>query len=86
MWWHDGPDGWWLVWMSLMMLLVWLPIIVIAIWALRGFASPHRHDERSRPPGARETAREAYARGELTRERFLGIIEDLDRTAGDRPR
>lgn len=88
MWyWHDGPDGWGVFWMGLMMAIVWLPLLVLLIWAFRQFTAPPRRDE---PPAgaptqesdAREEARRAYARGELDRERFLQVIEDLDRTKG----
>ena len=38
MWdWHDGPDGWGWLWMTVMMVIVWVPLLVILIWALRQF-------------------------------------------------
>lgn len=83
MWhWHGGwGTGDWFT-MALMMLLVWVPVIVLVLLLVRSFAS--------RPPesgdgadAAEEEARRAYARGDIEREQFLQIVEDLRR---DRPR
>lgn len=88
MWeWHDGPDGWGMVWMGLMMAIVWLPLLLILVWALREFGGPRRNEQsppnHSPPePDATEIARRAYARGEIDRERYLQIIEDLEQTTG----
>ena len=85
-WWHDGPDGWGVLWMFLMMSFVWLPLLLILLWGLRGFPAPAGRNQPppSPPPGeapdAREIARQAYARGEVDRDRFLQLIEDLDST------
>lgn len=87
MWyWGDGPEGWGVLWMGVMMALMWLPIVVLLVWLLRGFERP-RHEPpppaRSSPePDAREIAGRAYARGDIERERYLQIVEDLDRTKG----
>ena len=82
---HDGPDGWGLLWMSLMMAFVWIPALLILVWALRGLARPAGDEPPpTTPPAepdAREIARRAYAGGELDRERYLQIVEDLDGTA-----
>ncbi len=86
MWnWNDGPDGWGVLWMGLMMVVVWLPLLVILMWALSQFGQPPRDRESPPPPQstgpeAREIARSAYARGEIDRERYMQIIEDLDQT------
>lgn len=88
MWnWGDGPDGWGWFWMGVMMVVVWLPLLVLLIWALRQFGQPSRRDE-SWPgqlppePGAREIARRAYARGEIDRERYQQIMQDLGEPQG----
>jgi uncharacterized membrane protein len=87
MWyWSDGPDGWGVVWMGVMMAVMWLPILVLLVWLLRGFERP-RHEppppmQTSPEPDAREIARRAYARGDLVRERYLRIVEDLRQTEG----
>ena len=92
MWdWHGGPDGWGWLWMGLMMTIVWLPLLVLLVWALRQFGqpaqspgAPPRESERRQEPDvdARELARRTYARGEIDRERYLQILEDLEQTKG----
>ena len=79
MWgWGDGPDGWGWFWMIVMMSFVWLPLILAALWAMSQLG---RRANGGRDGGegvdARELARRAYARGELERERYLQIMEDL---------
>ena len=88
MWdWHDGPDGWGVLWMGLMMAIVWVPLLLILAWALRELGGPRRSDQppssEPRPePEAREIARRAYARGEIDRERYLQIMKDLEQPRG----
>lgn len=80
---HDGGDW---AWMGFFMVLFWVPFLLLIAWVvLRGFgdlgAGGGRRDERGEESdSARELARRAYARGEITRERFLEIVEDLDQT------
>jgi uncharacterized membrane protein len=65
--------------MIAMMSFVWLPLIVAAVWAL---SQAGRRANGGRDGGegidAIELARRAYARGELERERYLQIMEDLE--------
>lgn len=75
--WHDGPDGWGWIWMSLMMLLVWLPLIVVAVWAVSQIG--RRSGREGDGADAREIARRRYAQGEIDRERYLQIMEDIER-------
>lgn len=74
MWhWHGGwNSGEWLS-MSIMMLLVWLPILFVVGLALRSLIAPGRGGAGS----AEEEARRAYARGDIDRERFQQILQDL---------
>ena len=75
MWhWNDWPGGAAWVWMTLMMVVVWTPLLLALLWWLR---SPG--GARSTPPDvdASDIARRAYARGELSRERFREIMGDL---------
>jgi uncharacterized membrane protein len=89
MWgWHEGLDGADWVWMTLMMGLVWAPILLIVLWFLRdslGGASPRggQSDDAAGGLSATETARRAYARGDLSREQYFQVVEDLERTKGD---
>lgn len=77
---HDTSDW---IWMTLIMAFFWVPIVWAALWAIT--RTSRDQDDRPRPrphepEDARDIARAAYARGELTREQFLEVIEDLDRT------
>lgn len=89
MWWDDGLGGWDWIWMGAMIAIVWVPLVLLTIWGLRqlgqGSQSPPtdrgRDGEQSAAPTEpRDLARRAYAQGEISREQFLRIIEDLDRT------
>lgn len=74
MWhWHgEWNSGEWLS-MSIMMLLVWLPLLLVVALALRSLIAPGRSSAGS----AEEEARRAYARGDIDRERFQQIMQDL---------
>ncbi|MDO9444270.1 MAG: hypothetical protein Q7K37_03070 [Dehalococcoidia bacterium] len=74
MWhWHgEWNSGEWLS-MSIMMLLVWLPILLVIGLALRSLIAPGRGAASS----AEEEARRAYARGDIDREHFQQILQDL---------
>jgi len=82
MWgWDDGTGGWGWIWMAVMMSLVWLPLLVATIWVLtqlgrRAAGGGGEGDERV---DARELARRTYARGDIDRDRYLQIVEDLER-------
>jgi uncharacterized membrane protein len=88
MWgWHEGMDGADWIWMTLMMGLVWAPIVLIVLWFLRDAVIP-RPPDRGGQDGvdsevsALDQARRAYARGDLSRERYLQVVEDLGETKG----
>lgn len=74
--------------MPLMLALTWLPLLLLSVWAVRTLLGSRRAATGSQAsavapePNAREIARRAYARGDMTRERFIEVIEDLDRTEG----
>ena len=78
MWDWQGAGGWWWVWMVFMMALFWIPLILAVVWMLRQMGGGSRPSTGPEGDGdAVEIARRAYARGELPRERYLQIIEDL---------
>jgi len=74
MWhWHgEWNSGEWLS-MSIMMLIVWLPLLLLIGLAFRSFFTPGAR----RSPSAEEEARRAYARGDIDRDRFQQIMQDL---------
>jgi len=77
MWhWHGGWDsGEWLS-MSVMMVLVWLPLLLLIAFAFRALVIPGASG-RAGADSAEEEARRAYARGDIDRERFQQVMQDL---------
>jgi len=67
--------------------LVWAPVVLIVLWFLRDAVIP-RPSARGGQGGvdsglsALDQARRAYARGDLSRERYLQVVEDLGETKG----
>ena len=74
--WHYGWGGGDWLWMVFMMAVVWIPIVALVAWFVRAATGPQHHDHPG-SPDAIETARQAYARGEMTRETFLQTVADL---------
>ena len=64
---------------ALSMILFWIVIVVLAILVLRGvFTSPpERHVEVKRKRSPAALAKERYARGEISREEYQTILDDL---------
>ncbi len=78
----DGPGGWGWLWMGAMMLLFWVPLLLALMWGIRQFDPPGHDPGRRRDEAERdavEIARRAYARGEISRERYFQLIDDLER-------
>jgi len=74
---HD-MDGWWMVWGGLMMLLFWGGLIALVVWVVRSFVNPdHEGGDESLA-----IARRRYASGEITREQYEQLREDLSRGSG----
>jgi putative membrane protein len=66
---HDG-FGWWAVVGTAWMVLFWGAIV----WLIaRAFA----HSAPSAEPGALDLARRRYAAGEISREQYLRLVDDL---------
>lgn len=72
---HDGM-GWWMVFGGIMWLLVWGGVIWLIVSALR----PRGRAEAS--PDPLEIARRRYASGEITREAYLQLQQDLTHHPG----
>ncbi len=65
------------------MLVFWGLIIAGAVWLMKsifpGVGIPNYRGEKQ-PLSAREILEQRYARGEIAREQYLGMIEDLHDT------
>lgn len=80
--WHAGDGmGWWMLWGGLMMVLFWGVIIGLIVWGFQS-ATGRRVDQ---PTDAGSTERSPldiakgrYARGDINREEFGRIRQDLD--------
>jgi putative membrane protein len=79
MWGAGDGFGWWMLWGGVMMVLFWAGIVALAIWVVQSAWGDHgalRHVTH-RNDSAEEIARRRYARGEITREQYTRILEDL---------
>jgi putative membrane protein len=85
---HDGGMGWWMVWGSVMMILFWGGIIALAVWTVQSLIRREQGTAQGPSigpaPGAPreeplEIARQRYAKGEISREEFEQIRNDLQR-------
>ena len=74
-----GFDSWNMAWGGWWTLLFWIGVIALVVWGLRWLvAGSQSADEARKPLTAREIAARRYAQGELSREEFLALIDDLD--------
>lgn len=69
--WSEGV-GTWAVFGGVLMVLFWAAIIGLAVWVVARVTG-----RSSRGNGALSTARERYARGEISKEEFDRIKKDL---------
>jgi len=68
MWWGPG-DGWGWLFGGLFMLGFWVLVILLVVWAVRGFRPVQGREER-RESNAMAILEERFARGEIDREEF----------------
>lgn len=84
-WMMNWGTGWdWLFGLIMLILVIWIVVWVVrlAVWgATGGFAAPryYRHYRRWGGDPAYESARVRYARGEISREQYDQILNDLER-------
>ncbi len=75
---HDGW-GWWMVFGGIWMLLFWIAIIWLVVWGIKSLVGAQ--GVKSRYPGEGaiplETAKERYAKGQISKEEFDQIKKDL---------
>ena len=69
---HEGM-GWWMLFGGIWMLLFWGAIIWLIVWGVGQLTGGSRRDEDT----PLEIARRRYARGEITREEFEKLRQDL---------
>ncbi len=69
---HDGGIGWW-IFGAVWMVVFWGTIIALAVWAVSRLGGGGGGKEDS----PLEIARRRYARGEITREEFEQLRQDL---------
>jgi putative membrane protein len=65
------------------MLLFWGVLIAGAFWLVKSIfpnQAGSSGSERDQPASPREILDHRYARGEITREQYLAMIDDLERT------
>ena len=88
MWVHYHGFSWaWMIGMGLMMILFWGGLIVLGAWVFRALFGGSAPRSSARPEGeaedrssgdrALDILRERYARGEISREEYERIRDDL---------
>ncbi len=70
-----GFDMWWGG--GLLMILFWIVVIALAIWVLRWLFAGSQPQQITTAPSAADIAKARYARGEISREQYHALIEDL---------
>lgn len=77
---HDGWGWGWMAFGAAWMVFFWGAIIVLVAWAISRLTGDRQRDGRQWPSEGRpplDIAKERYARGEITREQFEQLREDL---------
>ncbi len=79
--WHTGDGmGWWMLWGGLMMVLFWGVIIGLIVWAIQsstGWRAGQPRPESAADRSPLDIAKERYARGEIGRDEFERMRQDL---------
>lgn len=79
--WDSGAGmGWWMLWGGGMMVLFWGAIIGLIVWAVRsatGRPAGQPTDRGSAGQSPLDTAKGRYARGEIGRDEFERIRQDV---------
>jgi len=73
MWGVNEGMGWWMLFGWIWMLLFWGAIIWLIVWGVSQLTGAGRRNEDT----PLEIARRRYARGEITREQFDQLRQDL---------
>lgn len=65
----------------LLMALFWFTVIMLVIWGLRVLlVNEHSPSTREIPSTPLNIAQQRYAKGELSREEYLALVQDISQT------
>ena len=84
--WFDG-HGWWMG--GWWMIIFWIGVALLFLWGVRQFAggergtAPRHSDRLPEADSALAIVKRRYARGEISREEYLALLEDLGYEAAD---
>ncbi len=70
-----GLMGWYGLIGLLFNVLIIIGIVWLVVWAVRRFSAPMNHPTSGQTP--REIVQARYARGEITREQYQQMLDDL---------
>ncbi len=70
-----GMMGWYGLISLLFNALIIAGVVVLVVWAVRRFSAPSSHLASGQTP--REVVQARYARGEITREQYQQMLDDL---------
>jgi putative membrane protein len=74
MWgWHEGM-GWWMTFGGIFFVLFWGAIIALIIWGISKLSKKGDSSEKANPL---DIVKERYAKGEISKEEFDNIKQDL---------
>ncbi len=74
-------DGYYGMWGGgLLMLLFWLGVVVLAIWGLRALFPGGHSVQTMSVTSPLEIVQLRYSRGEISRDEYLALVEDLKQT------
>ena len=63
---------------AFLVLLVVIGLIFLVIWAVRQGKGPGRSESSQRSQSAEDILKARFARGEISREQYLSMLEDLN--------
>lgn len=76
----NGDYGYWMWGGGVLMILFWLAVVALAIWGLRMLFSAGQSRQTPSAASALEVARLRYSRGEISREAYFALLNDLNQT------
>ncbi len=65
---------------GLLMILFWLAVAALVIWGLKTLFLGGQSARATSPASAQEIAQMRYSRGDISRDEYLALIEDLKQT------